>query len=472
MARENQDLQIALIVSVMLTIILGVTTFLCYRQYSDTAKTLKTTQDDLTKAQGETRVARDEVNKLKGFLGVAETESLDAVSNQFNDDMKKYSAGIDPQSQFYRPMVEKLFKTIELKEKELADTKDENQKLNNKYVIRESTKDAQLKQFDDTIKTVTKDLNDRTETFNKDRQRITEDANKVREQLSSAQKTAAADTAKLKSQVDDEAAQRKKTQLIAKKLREDNAGLTNETMDVPDGEIRWVNQRNGTVWINAGKADNLNMLTTFAVYPLDMNNLGKGAKKASIEVTQLLGDHLAEARILEDKVDDPIMPGDKIHTPIWSPGDKRHFALVGYMDINGDGKNNLQLLRNLIVMNGGVVDCLVDDKGKKTGEISVETRYLVEGKKPDEKGDPANLAAYSKLISEADGLGIQKIALSELLERMGYKQQAHVVSFGQGADPKDFKPKPEGGVNRVSAGNVSEIYKPRQPPRSTAGGAY
>ena len=31
MARENQDLQIALIVSVMLTIILGVATFLCYR---------------------------------------------------------------------------------------------------------------------------------------------------------------------------------------------------------------------------------------------------------------------------------------------------------------------------------------------------------------------------------------------------------------------------------------------------------
>jgi hypothetical protein len=456
----------------MLTIILGVTTFLCYRQYSDTAKTLKTTTDDASKSQQEVRVAQDEIKKLKYFLGVGEGENLDAVSNSFNDDMKKFGSAYPEESQRYRALVEKLSQTIQQKEKELADTKDENQKLNDKYVKRESTKDAQLKQFDDTIKTVTKDLNDRTETFNKDRERITEDANKVKEQLQTAQKAAAADTAKLKSQIDDEAGQLKKTQLLAKKLREENTGLQKETMDVPDGEIRWVNQRNGTVWINAGKGDNLNTLTTFAVYPLDMNNLGKGEKKASIEVTQILGDHLAEARILEDKIDDPIMPGDKIHTPIWSPGDKRHFALVGFMDLNGDGKNNLQLLRNLIIMNGGVVDCQVDDKGKKIGEISIETRYLVEGKKPDEKGDPAGLTAYTKLRSEADTLGIQKIALSELLERMGYKQQAHVVSFGKGADPKDFKPKPEGGVNRVSAGNVSEIYKPRQPPRSSAGGAY
>ena len=37
MARENQGLQIALIIFVMLTIILGVTTFIFYRQYEEAA---------------------------------------------------------------------------------------------------------------------------------------------------------------------------------------------------------------------------------------------------------------------------------------------------------------------------------------------------------------------------------------------------------------------------------------------------
>jgi hypothetical protein len=243
-------------------------------------------------------------------------------------------------------------------------------------------------------------------------------------------------------------------------------------MDNPDGEISLVNQRNGTVWIDVGRADHLNPLTTFAVYPADITNLGKGAKKASIEVTQILDDHLAEARILDDKITDPIMPGDKIHTPIWNPGDKRHFALAGFMDVDGDGKNNLQLLRNLIKMNGGIVDCDVDEKGKINGEISIQTRYLVLGDKPSEKGDPAGVAGYSKIRGDAENLGIQKISMSELLERMGYKPQSHVVSFGNGANPNDFKPKPESGVNRVSAGNVSDIYKPREPPRSGTGGAY
>ena len=35
------------------------------------------------------------------------------------------------------------------------------------------------------------------------------------------------------------------------------------------------------------------------------------------------------------------------------------------MDLDGDGKSDLQTVKNLITMNGGVVDCYVDDKGKQ-----------------------------------------------------------------------------------------------------------
>jgi len=472
MARENQDLQIALIVSVMLTIILGVATFLCYRQYTDTAKSLKAAQEDATKKQRDADKARDDANKLKRYLGVAETESIEEVSKQFDDDIKKYGGAYPQEAQFYRPLVDKMFQTIQDKDKDLVDTKDEYQKLNAKYEIREAGKDAQLKQFEDTVNRVTQDLNSRTETFRKDRDRLTDDGNKIKDQLQTARKDAAALEAKLDAKYKEIDTQLKKTRQVAKKLREENAVLTNPEMDNPDGEIRWVNQRNGTVWINIGRADDLNPLTTFAVYPADVTDLGKGSKKAGIEVTQILGDHLAEARILEDKMTDPIMPGDKIHTPIWNPGDRRHFALAGFMDVNGDGKNNLQLLHNLINMNGGVVDCEVDEKGKRTGDISIQTRYLILGDRPGEKGDSGGIAAYSKMISDADNLGVQKISLNDLLQRMGYKPQSHVVNFSGDVNPKDFKPKPESGVNRASTGTVSDLYKPREPPRSGSGGAY
>ncbi len=473
MARENQDLQIALIVSVMLTIILGVATFLCYRKYTDTEKSLQAALADGNKKSREADMARDEASRLKkDFVGVPDTERIEELSNQFAEDMKKYGGAYSQESQFYRPLVEKMFQTIQDKNKDLVDTKDENQRLKDKYESREAGKDAQLKEFADQVNRVTQDLKAREETFGKERTQLTDDQNKIREQLKTAQKDAETEKSTLESKNQETGAKLKKTTELAKRLREQNASLTNQTMDIPDGEISWINQRNGTVWIDIGKADNLSPLITFAVYPADISNLGKGAKKASIEVTQILDDHLAEARILDDKIADPIMRGDKIHTPIWNPGDKRHFALAGFMDINGDGKNNMQLVRNLIKLNGGVVDCDVDEKGKVNGEISVDTRYLVLGDKPSEKGDPNGAVAYSKIFGEAENLGIQKIAVGDLLERMGYKPQSHLVNFGMGANPNDFKPKPEGGVNRVSSGNVSEIFKPREPPRSGTGGAY
>ena len=55
MARENQGLQIALIVFVMLTILLGVTTYLGFRQYNDAAinvARLTTDNSKLTQRKG------------------------------------------------------------------------------------------------------------------------------------------------------------------------------------------------------------------------------------------------------------------------------------------------------------------------------------------------------------------------------------------------------------------------------------
>ena len=457
----------------MLTIILGVATFLCYRKYTDTEKSLQAALADGRKKSTDADTARDEASKLKkDIIGVPDSERIEELSNQFAEDMKKYGGAYSQETQFYRPLVEKMYQTILDRNKELVDAKDENQRLKENFEKREAGKDAQIKELADKVNAQAQDLKAREETFSNDRAKFAEQGNKYMEDLKTSQKDAATEKSNLEASNQAATKQLDKTKELAKKLRAENTSLTNQTMDFPDGEISRVNQRNGTVWVDIGKADNLNPLVTFAVYPADASDLGKGAKKASIEVTQILADHLAEARILDDKVTDPIVPGDKIHTPIWSPGDKRHFALAGYMDINGDGKNNMALLRDLISMNGGVVDCDVDPRGKVNGEISPQTRYLVLGDKPSEKGDTTGLAAYSKIREEAESLGIQKISLGDMLERMGYKAQSQVVNFGVGANPKDFKPKPEGGVNRVSSGNVSEIYKPREPPRSGPGGAY
>jgi hypothetical protein len=141
------------------------------------------------------------------------------------------------------------------------------------------------------------------------------------------------------------------------------------------------------------------------------------------------------------------------------------------MDIDGDGKSDQQTVQNLITMNGGVVDCYVDEKGQQRGHMTVNTRYLVLGEAPDAKGQADVINAYSRMIGEAERLGIQKITVGELLQRMGWKNQTPVVRFGRGANPNDFRAKPPDGVPRVSGGNVSEVFRPRRPPGSR-GSAY
>ena len=239
------------------------------------------------------------------------------------------------------------------------------QKLEDEFKVREANKQPQIDDFKKAAEEASKDLASEHTKFKSDRDRITQEETKLKTDLENARKDAAASLAKIEQKLQDAIAQNKKLD----RHQQDAGGrskkqLTAQKFDVPDGEIRWVNQRTGTVWINLGRADALQRQVTFSVYPADITDLTAGGKKASIEVTQILGDHLAEARMFDDKLVDPIMPGDKIYTPVWSPGEKRHFALAGFMDLDGDGRSDLQTVMDIITMNGGVVDCYIDDNGK------------------------------------------------------------------------------------------------------------
>ena len=67
------------------------------------------------------------------------------------------------------------------------------------------------------------------------------------------------------------------------------------------------------------------------------------------------------------------MAGDKVFTPLWSPGQQNHFALTGIMNLDGDGRNQLSVVRGLINENGGAVDCWLDEQGHKQGQITADT---------------------------------------------------------------------------------------------------
>lgn len=86
-------------------------------------------------------------------------------------------------------------------------------------------------------------------------------------------------------------------------------------------------------------------------------------KKAGIEVIRVMDAHLSGAnRPRQNGQSD--LPGDRLYTPVWQPGRRLRFALTGFMDIDGDGSNDRELVRNLILLNDGMIDAEQGDDGK------------------------------------------------------------------------------------------------------------
>jgi len=475
MARENQALQVVLIIFVMLTIILGVTTFIFYRQWDEAEIKSIASDKEAGLQRAAASVTAEECIDLKQKMGFAATDEQGAIDTQFKSDMDEYGGNFPEENQSYRALLGYLFQTIQEKDAKNELLADEVERLKSEFETREEGAVAQIQTFEAAAAQAIKDLAASKTTFDTARNAFVQQQASIEAQLK--QERAKADEGLAKLQANLEEALKEKQNLVTLNRRKSEKldALVKETFEVAHGEIRWVNQHNATVWINLGRADALGRQITFSVYPIDTTNLTKAVKKGSIEVTQILGEHVAEARILEDEVSDPIMPGDKIHTPIWTPGERKRFALAGFMDINNDDKSDQHIIRNLITMNGGLIDCEIDERGTRRGNMTIDTRYLVLGQTPDAQGSEGVIAGYTSMIREAERLGIQKIPLRDLLQQMGWKEQTPVIQFGAGANANDFRAKPPTGVPKVSSGTVSPLFKPRRPPRgdsSRHGGAY
>ncbi len=473
MASENQGLQIALIISVMTIVLLSVTTFMFFKSGEDAALQAQTNLDNETTAKQATKKALDELQGLKDKVGFTEQDDEAEMEAIHLADVQKYGAAANEADQTYRRMLENLHAAL-TSANELLNVKTaalEKQLKHNEG--REVAKESQITEQKKRADEADRDKLAAQQQHTVSRGRLAEQSSGLNTDLEAVRDERDTKVAELTADVDSEKENARRIGIMLEQITKKYEGVVNESFDVADGSIRWVNQRAGTVWIDVGRADHLQRLTTFAVYPAWANDLGEAVKKADIEVTEILGDHLAEAKITSDDPSDPVVLGDLLHSPVWSPGSQEHFALATGMDIDGDGKSDVAFVRNLITMNGGVVDCWVDDTAMelKDGNITTDTRYLVLGAEVDDSGPVEIRDIHKAMTRQAENLGVQRITLAELLNRMGWKNKTPVIRYGLDANPDDFLAKPPEGVPRVSTGTVTELFKQRTPPKPP-GSAY
>ncbi len=470
MARENQGLQIAVIVFVMLTIILGVLSFMFSKEYGKQKALAADAEKKALEANTALSQAESENMRLKVILGHPETATLQSIDERFATDKETYAKNFNNADPNYLTMCQWLFDELQQKNLALATETKRVQDVKDHSASLEAAKEQQIKALSDRATKAETDLAAKTAEFNQAQAALANINSQLQADKAKTEKEKQTVAAQAQTAQDNYKKDKQKDLAYIKELQTQIDEMDPIVVDYPDGVVTYAGRGN-TVSIDLGRADGLERLMNFAVYARDMTDVTSAGRKGAIEVIDL-DDHSAVAQIVDEDVSNPILAGDKIFTPLWSPGEKQHFALTDGMDIDGDKRSDVDEVRNLITSNGGIVDFWLDDEGNKFGQISVNTVFLVEGSAPDESSSTARLGARKFVLEEAAKRNLRKISLADLLTRMGYKRQVHVVRYDAKANPSDFRPQPPEGVPQVSDGHVSDRYERRIPLKPAVDSAY
>ena len=298
-------------------------------------------------------------------------------------------------------------------------------------------------------------------------------------------------------------------------LKDKNNVLSGERFEQADGLIAGVNTSSKTVVIDLGEADQLKKGMTFSVYPKDNRALGaeldelkanvdqsyKDQKigvgerddrkqvlnftgmKGKISVTRLLGPHSAEARIIEEDLYRPMVRGDVIYTPIWSPGLVEKISIIGDIDLDGDGKSDREQFHQLMAASGVVIDNEINDAGERIpaeGKITVQTKFLVLGNIPDradivgenEKARVDKIEKHRKeMYDEARKNGVRVVKLNDFLAHIGFESKRRMFRPGDNV-PYSLKDglKPIVNAPLGDTSTSKDVFRPKSVPQNTSSG--
>ena len=509
-ARENTALQAWLIVTVMFAVGMAVMASVFYYRDSTRQAAFDNLKNERDKLESDSRSKNTEVQALIQMIqGPAErlpdtasalesTSDVKKMVEDFNVHMATYAANLDEGDQTYSKIGSHLIGELQNRNQQFKESTEEQNKTLAAQQANEQATKAQLAEAVKQQGVVSDELLAQKTQFAEYKRQQEQAGQALQARVQSAEAEKVTAETQVAEQKADSESTINRMQNAAELLRNRVRDLRGESIfRIPDGRVTWVNQRSKMVWINVGIADGLRRQMTFSVYKFDVNGIDATRKKAEIEVTRVLDEHLAEARITSDEgrlrvpqkfekelfqkakaeglsIDasfNPIIPGDVIFSPVWRPGRRMGFALAGVMDVNGNDRresHERDLVRRLITMNGGAILAEVDIKGAINGTMTPATTYLVKGAVPT---DQAEFAGYNELFQQANEIGVQAINLDEFLSLMGYRGEMRTVRLDKASRGEDFQPKLKTGLRPQSTGQTSGIFRKRRPASAGSGGS-
>ncbi|MBA4107725.1 MAG: hypothetical protein C0485_18485 [Pirellula sp.] len=463
-AKENQGLQAIVIVLTIFLLLTGVGLLLVNNARKTAVAQVADLQTKQSASQASEAKLQAEANNYKAWIGFPEDALYDSLAPQVEEDKTRFGLGVDEASRQYKTMLQNVFEEKEKLVKNEANAKAEVKDLKERLLALESQKDAQVKEHLTALEKAKQDLAD---VQAKAKQQYDEISAKNKEVAASMEQDRAAHGEEIaKKEAEKTAVETANVKLERQvdKLRE---GLpdVDQFAQPADGRVTWVNQRYGKVWIDLGSGDGLRPQVTFSVAAEGNADAEQAEKKGSIEVIRVLDAHMAEAQITSDDPKNPILTGDRIYSQVWDRGRTVGFAIAGKIDLDKDGKDDLQRLKDIIGANSGRVDASPDEAGALQGELKIDTRYLVLGELPDgtQARDAALRGSWKTLSEDAERLGIETIPLEEFVKLMGWRIDNRSVAMDSTSRAEDFPPEVVGDVPPRKTVQPSGVFKKRLP---------
>jgi len=491
-ARENQGYLIAVIVLVLLTLVLALVAFLGVQKAYEQAEAAEAVEAKLNVARQIAKAEGLKGNALKGIIGLGVTP---AEINKAIQDLQVLSTNRDLAEADKKHIGDILTEVRKAKEAYDLETGgriqsgDDDAAKVATLLSRITDLTALVDRIRKDYKNESRRASDAAEAAEKDIERAEKTLKSREEELlavkQNASEAAAAALVKettLTEEVEankkaiaevtrksEEAAQQAAAMIREQKnqitvIEEENVNLkttlnqlTRESFENSDGKVVRVAISADTVFIDIGRADGLTANRTFSVYDQAVTDFKNATPKAMIEVVRV-GDFRSEARVISQNLVDPILRNDHILTATWDPGFMVKFALAGRFDLDGDRFDDTEKLIRMIERNGGEVVVSHDLKGKITGEMSPEVRYLVKGNaeliggQDDDPDAGEILNVVRDLESAALKNTVQVIDLQKLLNRMGVRARPKTSQLD--FPPGGFVPRqPGGSTTRQPAGS-------------------
>lgn len=342
------------------------------------------------------------------------------VEKNFQADLTQYGANAKPNQKNYRGLLQHVNDMMRVRNADLTQARQREQDLIEEREALRTEMQDRIARLEKTAQAAIADLSSQRSQFNQDRDRLQTQNSELANQVADRQQMIADLTARHENQKS--ALERQVTVL---QLRLDMALkkiARTRGIDVPEqaaGQLTWVGGRTKTAQVDLGTADGLKRQVTFLVFDKSVSNLRDAQPKGKVEVTVVKEAHRAEVRILDEQLDDPLMPGDKVYSLSWRKGVQARFATAGILDLDGDGTGDGEKVKGLITASGGLIDAEQLADGSISGTMSLETDFLVLGEPPSGLGNSTGLENYTRLVDQADELGIPTLPLDRFLAMLG-----------------------------------------------------